>query len=317
MENLKQIESELLDLLAKDKSNWVQIYRLMNDVYEHQELIDTSYTQWVNELASRAKVHVSLLWSRKKAGEAYDKYAQRASECGISVPALEDINVSPDNINLVTKIAGKNSNVADDLMQKVADGQLHRTDLKETWQEVKEERVSKGFYPVRTSRHSLEDEGTEKATDTITAKSILYAIQHDSSWIGCEVEDNRNCYKVIPELAVRPGTSRHARRIDIAVFEDATNAISHSHGITVHAIEVKVDKNDLLNDQKMSEYTDYADYFWLAIPKELLKYAEEYVLDTWGIIVFENGEVYAHKKAQKLDAVMREDVLSEAVKRLK
>lgn len=66
----------------------------------------------------------------KKAGAAYDEYVKRAEAKGVQVAPLEELNVSPDNINLVAKIAGSNNEVADDLIQKVANNELHRSDLK-------------------------------------------------------------------------------------------------------------------------------------------------------------------------------------------
>lgn len=320
MINIQEVETQLLDLLAQDKKHWVQIYRLMDQVDKEKAYTTSSYTQWVNELALKAKVHVSLLWARKKAGGAYDAYAQRAKAGGKSVTPLEDVNISPDNIVLVTKIAGNNEKVADDLMDKVVKNELHRTDLQKAWKEVKEERVSKGLAPTRLTRHDAETVDVKSATDTVSAKAILYAIENSKQWLiplGNECAENA-CYKVIPELAVRPGSSHYARRIDAAVFEDLSNNTSRGdHGITVHGIEVKVSKSDLLNDTKMAEYTYFCDYFWLAIPKDLLESAKKYVLDSWGILVFDAGVIKCYQKPVKLEAIKREESLIEAIKRLR
>ena len=80
MIDLENTEHELLSLLNQDKHNWVQIYRLMDQVDKEKAYTATSksFTQWVNTLADKAKVHVSLLWARKKAGAAYDEYVKRA-----------------------------------------------------------------------------------------------------------------------------------------------------------------------------------------------------------------------------------------------
>lgn len=70
----------------------------------------------------------------------------------------------------------------------------------------------------------------------------------------------------------------------------------------------------------MQEYTDYCDYFWLAVPEELQHEAEEYVLDDWGILIYHrnedgSGELQCIKKPNRLDAPMREFALVEAIKR--
>lgn len=139
MIDLENTEYELLALLNQDKHNWVQIYRLMDQVDKEKAYTATSksFTQWVNTLADKAKVHVSLLWARKKAGAVYDEYVKRAKAKEVQVAPLEELNVSPDNINLVAKIAGSNNEVADDLIQKVANNELHRSDLKKHGQMLK------------------------------------------------------------------------------------------------------------------------------------------------------------------------------------
>jgi hypothetical protein len=176
--------------------------------------------------------------------------------------------------------------------------------------------------PTRATRHDAETVNVASATDTVSAKAIVYSIQNDRTWLTSTIDgymaSDYHTYKILTELAVRPGTSRNARRIDVAVFEDLTNSIDKgSHDITVHGIEIKVSKSDLLNDTKMAEYTDFCNYFWLAVPMELVAEAESYVMDNWGVLVFDKGKIKCHRKAKSLNAVMREESLIEAIKRLK
>lgn len=322
MIDLQTAEQNLIALLNQDKNNWVQIYRLMDQVDREKAYTATSksFTQWVNALADKVKVHVSLLWARKKAGAAYDEYVRRAESKGIKAAPLEDLNVSPDNINLVTKIAGSNDAVADDLIQKVANNELHRADLKKAWSEVKYERIRHGISPTRTSRHAENVEQSISMTDT-----IQLAISGGSSWLAKTIDgysESTSCmYKALTELAVRTGTSRSARRIDVAVLENLTNSMIHgNHDLTFHGIEIKISKGDLQHDTKMQEYTDYCDYFWLAVPEELQHEAEEYILDDWGILIYHRnedgtGELQCIRKPNRLDAPMREFALVEAIKR--
>ena len=326
---INEIEDELLLLLAEDRQHWVRIYRLMDRVEREHAYTTSSFTQWVNQLAAKAKVHVSLLWARKKAGNAYDQYESRKREQGIAVPALEDqqVSLSPENINLAVKIAGNNDEVADELISKIVDGKLSRAELKRVWNETKQERVAKGQEPCRKSRH---DKGPDvpAASDAVAAGAILYAIQHNSEWIldnACQapnasgkekrLEKHNPCYKVLSELAVRPGTTRNARRIDAAVFEDLNKSV-HEFGMDIHGIEIKVDKNDLLGDHKMAEYTPYVDYFWIAVPEDLINIAEDCAIPDWGILAFRNGAIHVHRRAAKLETALQFDTLVEAVKRL-
>lgn len=84
-----------------------------------------------------------------------------------------------------------------------------------------------------------------------------------------------------PYLSNRPGTSKSARRIDVAVIEDITNS---------------------------------------TIPEELVDDVIDYVLDDWGILVYHrnkdgSGELRCLQKPKKLNATMREFALVEAIKR--
>ena len=107
--NFVETESALLQLLKTDRSNWCQIYRLMQRVEDEQLYAAGgfhSFTAWVNHLAGEAGVHVSLLWRRKKAGKFYVSYQEQAATRGVEVPALEAAGVSAEDLSLVEKIAG-------------------------------------------------------------------------------------------------------------------------------------------------------------------------------------------------------------------
>ena len=84
---IREIERELEVLLHEDKKSWVRIYELMNEV-DSGKLYEgsfRSFTAWVNDLATKTGVHVSLLWSRLKAGRSYAAYEQRAAAKGRTV----------------------------------------------------------------------------------------------------------------------------------------------------------------------------------------------------------------------------------------
>ncbi len=323
MINLKNTENELIELLNQDRQNWVQIYRLMEQVEKEKAYRESAnnFTQWVNKLANKAKVHVSLLWARKKAGSAYDAYMKRMEAKGVQATPLEELKVSPDNLNLVAKIAGSNDEVADDLINKVANNELHRSDLKQAWNDVKEERIKNGMSPTRKSRF---DESVERSLDT--TKLIQLSLLKNSDWLVDIIEGENESfdapiYKALPELSVRTGSSNSARRIDVAVMETYTNCtIKGDHDLSLHGIEIKISRSDLYHDNKMQEYTGYCDYFWIAVPEGMIEDAKEYALDEWGILAYYrkedgSGEIKCIKKAEKLDAPMREFALVEAIRR--
>ncbi|WP_236548149.1 hypothetical protein [Enterococcus faecalis] len=128
--NLRRIEHEIEEILSKDSHSWVRLYELIREV-EYNKLWRneySSFTQWIKHLAYVAGVTESLIWKRKKAGEIYFDYQQRARSRGVSVPNIEDVEVSPDNFELVEKISQGNSQIKDELMQQVLAKDIKRSD---------------------------------------------------------------------------------------------------------------------------------------------------------------------------------------------
>ena len=339
---LEQIEATLQDLVASDKSSWVKIYELMEKVDNEKMYAGKyrSYTAWVNEFATKAKVHVSLLWSRKKAGKMYAEYAARAADRGELVADVHEINCSPDNFVLIEKIAGSNTAVADDLTKKVIEGNLGRKDLKNAWATVKAERSKKGEKSVRVNAYDksssslsfLSEEGKEKGKEEredkkekedilLSASDIVLSLR-DREWIPGKIEKSyqQDKYNVMTEFSVQTGTSRHARRIDALVIENMTPV--ESNRISMHGIEIKVDKSDLLGDHKMQEYIDFVDFFWLAVPETLIKEAKSIIADGWGILSISLPSSEAKNKpvvvvpAKRQNPIFREKTLEAALNKL-
>ena len=311
------IENELETLLSADKKSWVRIYELMDSVEKEKLYTDkfSSYTKWVNALADKAHVHVSLLWNRKKAGRVYSAYEERAKERGRTVPSMNAIQVSADNFNLIEKIAGNNTDVADELIDKVLHGDMKRSDLKNAWQTVKADREASGKKSVRVNGY---DKGIDVKTETITAADIVLALSRPN-WLKNSVDTytdryTQSKYRVLTEFAVQTGTSHYARRIDGLVMENLTVAAEKAYNVHIHAVEIKVSKHDLLSDHKMQEYTDYADFFWIAVPEELKADAESIMLNDWGLITIdEKKELHVIKKAELHDAMFRDQTIETAL----
>lgn len=312
------IETELESILSSDKKSWVRIYELMDTVEREKLYSDqySSYTKWVNALADKAKVHVSLLWNRKKAGRVYSAYEERAKERGRTVPSMNAIQVSADNFNLIEKIAGNNTDVADELIDKVLHGDMKRSDLKNAWQTVKADREAAGKKSVRVNAY--DKEGVDVTTETITAADIVLALSRPN-WLKNSVDTYtdryaQSKYRVLTEFAVQTGTSHHARRIDALILENRTVEAEKAYNVHIHAVEIKVSKHDLLSDHKMQEYTDYADFFWIAVPEELKADAESIMLNDWGLITIDKKkELHVIKKAELHDAIFRDQTVETAL----
>ncbi|MCR5105950.1 MAG: hypothetical protein K6B68_16075, partial [Eubacterium sp.] len=251
---LEDIEEQLSNCVNIDKSNWIEISNLMELVEREKLYLQRpeikSFTAWVNTFADEMHVHVSLLWSRKKAGNVIREYAQRLEENGKKFVGLENISVSPDSINLCEVIAGKNAVEMDKLIDKVIRGELKRSDLRAA-AKAKKEKSDKDESATRHNRIEAKDR-TENE-ENITAADIVIALRK-SDWLPSKIEKQHfdNTYKSFTEFSVNTGTSRHRRRIDLLCAE--TFSTENTEDITLRGIEIKVNKNDLINDHKMAEY---------------------------------------------------------------
>ena len=328
--NINDIENELSSLFNSDKKSWVRIYELLDEV-EKEKLWEeefSSFTQWVNHLANSCRVHVSLIWKRKKAGSVYAKYQERAAEKGQSVPTMDEVEISPDNFELIEKIAQGNSNIEDDLIQKSLKGDLKRKDLKDAWNTVKAEKNDLGQKATRINAHGtfVKSEQNEDAEDEnkITAIDVVLALK-DDAWMekGQNKErpftlthygrfHEKRVYKTMTEFGVNTGTSHHVRRIDVVALENKSNYDGKE--LLIHGIEIKVSKSDLESDHKMLEYKDFVDYLWFAVPEELVEVAKKVAESSVGIIgINKYKEAYVVRLANKNKPMMKQEALETAL----
>lgn len=332
---LNDIEGQLGQYLAADKKNWIQTYLLMSEVQDKELYIVNyrSYTKWVNHLADSLSIHVSTLWSRLKAGKNYAEYAARAAEHGRTVPKIEEIDVSPDSLNLCAKVTGKNAVEMDKLVDQVVAGDLTRDNLRQ----AAKARKAAGEFVARSRFDCVQAKDRTEMEEKITAADIILALQ-SSSWLFSQSTDNpiwekvitdpresvkktyiKEKYRVFEEFAIDPGTSRHSRRLDALIAENISVPLHADNPVNLIGVEIKVDINDLKNDCKMQEYTDFVDQFYLAVPDEedIVNAALSIKLDTWGlIIVSKDGQIKVLQTADKLSAIMRDKTLNNLILKL-
>lgn len=324
--DLSTIEKEIQTVIEADKASWIRIYQLMSEV-ESEKLYEntySSYTQWVNKIAENMHIHVSLLWRRKKAGAFYSEYLKRMQARGKEVSFNDLEHVSPDNLVLAERIAGNNTAVADQLIEKIQQGELKRKDLSSALAAAKRCRAEKGIpdpingYDKKKQQKTSEVSGTKPDQKKITALDITAALEIYRHWIGEPVEKQGRVpkYKVFTEFGVDSPGTRNARRIDALVAETLTT--EHPRQIKLHGIEIKVSRSDLEHDNKMSEYTQYIDYFWIAVPPYLITDAKNLTLPEWGILAVdqEKLEVVRNASHNHEYGAFRDITLSEIVYKL-
>lgn len=304
----------------------MKIYELLKEVEEENLWLNAhhSFTAWVRYLAKSNNIHESILWKRKKQGKIYEEYEKRALEQNRIVPRMKDLQVSPDNFELIDKISQSNDRVKDDLIDKLLKNNIQRRDLKNAWNTVKAEKEKNNHKATKINAYDklkINEETQQIHQSALQAFDIILALK-TPNWlknffsITCNSKYDKRVYSQFTEFAVFTATSRHSRRIDVMIAENMTCKFNYE--LNLHGIEIKVSKNDLLRDEKMSEYTDYCDYFWLAIPEKLLEYAENVILKDWGIIIIKEEEKRAeiYKQAKRNEALFKQESLTTALLKL-
>ncbi|MEG1008809.1 MAG: MmcB family DNA repair protein [Clostridia bacterium] len=315
MENLKKIEKELSSLIEVDKKNWTHFYILLKQVEEENLWKDKykSYTQWVKEFCIKTKTHESIIWNRKKAGKVYDTYFKKQKEKGVDVAPIQDIKVSADSLVILDKINKYDEDVASKLVDKVINKEITKKDLREVYKSIRPEQPSR-------NPHSNKDINIDSTIDNlkdeikVTANQIISTIC-DIEWLGTKSERKyfkssfeQDKYRAFTEFPVFTGTSRKSRRMDMLITENITT--KNIWDLNLHCIEIKVSKSDLINDTKYTEYTEFVDFMWLAIPIDLIEVAKQNKFKECGIIAIYNNKATIIEKAIKLDPLRKTDTLT-------
>ena len=86
----------------------------------------------------------------------------------------------------------------------------------------------------------------------------------------------------------------------------------------MHGIEIKVSRSDLEHDDKMAEYTQYVDCFWIAIPPHLVDDAKDLAMPCWGILSVDEEKLEVVRSASKNAeyGIFRDVALSEIIYKL-
>ena len=221
----------------------------------------------------------------------------------------------------------------DKLVDQVIAGDLTRDNLR---QAAKARKAAGGF--VATSKFDcIQAKDRTEMEEKINAADIILALQ-SSNWLFEQAITNpvwekvitdpretvkknyiKEKYRIFEEFSVDPGTSHHSRRLDALIAENISVPARADNPVNLIGVEIKVDINDLKNDCKMQEYTDFVDQFYLAVPDEedIVNAALSIKLDTWGLIIIsKDGQIKVLQTADKLPAIMRDKTLNNLILKL-
>lgn len=317
MLNLNTVEKELTSLLDYDKKNWTHFYILLKKV-EDEKLWESKYksfNQWVKDFCKKTKTHESIVWNRKKAGRVYESYQKIKAQKGEEVANIEDTNVSADALVILDKINRYDEEIASNLVDKVLNKEITNKDLREVYKGIRPENISHNPH-FRTEKGERGEKQAKESNseNKITANKIVSTLCN-IEWLGIKKERKyfksafeQDKYRVFTEFPLFTGTSKKSRRVDLLIAENIQT--EQIWELNLHGIEIKVSKSDLLNDTKYTEYAEFVDYMWLAVPEELVEEGLKNTFEDCGIISIKDNKATIVKQAKKLDSYRRMDTLT-------
>lgn len=223
--------------------------------------------------------------------------------------------------------------MADDLVDKVMNNEIKRKDLVIAYNAIRprdadfrtKEQIQRAVTnndEVNTTKDKID---LDESQDKITAANIVTVLTQ-LRWLGKAISTgfrgyrNRNDEdikineksKVFTEFRVFTGTSIKSRRIDLLTIENLTKDQFEKYQVNIHGIEIKVSKSDLVNDKKYTEYANFVDYIWLAVPLQLVDFARNTKFKECGIIAVDKDNAVIVEQAERLEPEMRMQTLTTA-----
>jgi len=336
--NLQNLETQLQELLERDKRNWTKTAQLLIEI-ERRELFfkrAKSFTQYIRQLAEQFKIHESNFWRVKKAGEYYLKLNETTN-----IEVISDAKTTPEQVEILTKISTvAPPDVVKALEEKMINGETTRQELRDVWKAyrpAKEGKTERGRKP-KNDKPSESSEGSNasgdlfspaspvslvaqpssalkspppaqsqsaKAVLAITAANIVTALRSPQWMIETLKSKEINHLRLFQEVAITVGSSHHARRIDVVAIVRETYK---SPLPTVLGVEIKTSISDLLRDMKLTEYMSFCHYFYLAIPNEraFIEAAESVTTPSIGLLTLTDKlidgqyQLIVNRKARRL-----------------
>lgn len=341
-QNLEKIEDKISLILSDSMKSWVDLYLLLEQVRENKlyKPEHRSFTAFVRHVAEVNNVYESILWQRRKAGKTYRRYQQIKEQQGKGAKAIEELReakVSPETLELCQKIAKKDDEAFEFLMDKAIQGEVTRDDLRKTYTTIRDKQIEEAIRADLRRENDTEDnehaegmqsmandkkEHTEQDTNpkdplktaeislaldssdwVLSFAKILGTYAVEQTYIYNFARSGTGIFRTISEFPVTSITTRYDRKVDKAVFETITLAghFLREYQICTHQVEIKVSKTDLIRDTKMQDYAQSFDYSWLCVPTELEEEALNVKPEKFGLLLynFDNKKLTIEKTAQR------------------
>ena len=150
------------------------------------------------------------------------------------------------------------------------------------------------------------------------AANILKALK-ESSWLkSAEHDENYDCiYSVLSACQLENSRGLRTRSLDILVTENLTETDRNS--VALRGIVIKNSRYDLFCDEKLSEFMEFVDYYYIAVPDspEMIEAAQAVKQSGWGVITMDrSGKIRVVVEPLRHQPMFRDITLSNIIIKL-
>ena len=147
------------------------------------------------------------------------------------------------------------------------------------------------------------------------ASNMINALK-ESSWLkSAEHDENYDCiYSVFPACRLDFGRGLQTRRLDVLVAENLTETDRNS--VALRGIVIKNSRYDLFCDEKLSEFMEFVDYYYIAVPDspEMIEAAQAVKQSGWGVIAMDrSGKIRVVVEPLRHQPMFRDITLSNII----
>ena len=263
----KFIDSELAALQNGEKRRWNEVSALLIAIQNNnywRRYGGLTFSWFMNDLYKQIGVSRATLWRYYSAGKKYRKICETAQGHGVKYPALEDLDVGPESIEIAEKLERvMDSDEFHRLMDCLVNKKVTRAELRDKWNALKPalegQTARKSNEPPKVNKRN-----PEQLRALLKGRAIQSLRENRHQWLGirssfyCRVATN-----VSSEQSFEDDGEIQGIDVDVVLAVKPSN----SKPFVLHGIEVATSITSGLI-AKLHEMKNYFHFTWVAVPAE-------------------------------------------------
>lgn len=259
-----------------------------------------SFTAWIDQYAAKTKRLPSSIWRLVSMGRYYNEIRAQATQCGIALPPLKELDqrVSPENLELLRKLERvAPPDFVQSMKEQVLRGEAKRVELRAAWRSYRQ------VMGTATAR----GRGLEKPRVSVSegmqmpawhkANVVQVLLQNGRKLLNAETSD---VFRVLPHFAMwletphLPEEPAGEMSVDAVVVAGKRSA----RDLDLHGIEI-VSGLDELYVCRLSTLSDLLDYLWVVMPSsEIARLTQRPLPDEIGCLTWQDSGLSVVREAK-------------------